>query len=338
MRSTLLSAGLLAAVGLWGCGQGPVSGSGAPEGAPGASDPGTTQVTPAGNEPGTTQGVPGGTGPEATQVTPGGTEPGTTQAPSATESGTAQAPGSTETSTSAVTGWWTPHPGTSWQIQYTGTLNTNVNVKAFDLDLFDVPASTIASLHSRGIKAICYFSGGSYEDWRPDASKFPASVLGSPLDGWPGERWLDIRSSTVRSIMKARMDLAVTKKCDAVDPDNMDGYTNDNGLGLTAANQLDYNRFIANEAHARGLAVGLKNDLDQVSQLVTSFDFQVNEQCFQYSECGMLKPFITANKPVFNIEYGSASKAATICPKANSLNFDTLIKSLELGPERTACR
>lgn len=37
------------------------------------------------------------------------------------------------------------------------------------------------------------------------------------------------------------------------------------GFPLTANDQLDYNRFLAYEAHSRNLSVGLKNDLDQVS-------------------------------------------------------------------------
>lgn len=80
--------------------------------------------------------------------------------------------------------------------------------------------------------------------------------------------------------MTSRMKLAVQKGCDAVDPDNMDGYTNDNGFKLTAAQQLKYNKFIADLAHKHNLAVGLKNDLNQIKDLVSSFDFAVNEQCF----------------------------------------------------------
>ena len=42
-------------------------------------------------------------------------------------------------------------------------------------------------------------------------------------------------------------------------------------FSLTAADQLDYNRFLAEQAHQRGLAIGLKNDLDQVASLVDLF-------------------------------------------------------------------
>lgn len=124
--------------------------------------------------------------------------------------------------------------------------------------------------------------------YRPDSGKFPDSVKGSPLDPpFADELWLDIRSPVVRDLMKARLDLAVTRGCDGVEPDNVDGYSNDNGLKppLTAAEQLDFNKFIAAEAHARALSVGLKNDLDQLGELVSHFDWALNEECFTYDEC-----------------------------------------------------
>src|SRR4029079_13653563 len=65
---------------------------------------------------------------------------------------------------------WQPHPGTSWQIQLQGTLDTSVAASVYDIDLFDTSASTIAVLRAAGRRVICYFSAGSYEDWRPDAT------------------------------------------------------------------------------------------------------------------------------------------------------------------------
>nr|MBA3539724.1 endo alpha-1,4 polygalactosaminidase [Deltaproteobacteria bacterium] len=70
-------------------------------------------------------------------------------------------------------------------------------------------------------------------------------------------------------------------------------------------------------------------------------DFAVNEECFEYAECDALAPFIAANKPVWNTEYTDgdlATKGATVCPGAIALDFDTLIKHLDLGAERHTCR
>ncbi|GAL06248.1 endo alpha-1,4 polygalactosaminidase precusor precursor [Photobacterium aphoticum] len=67
--------------------------------------------------------------------------------------------------------------------------------------------------------------------------------------------------------------MAVQKGCDGVEPDNVDGYKNNTGFDLTADDQLTFNRLLANEAHARNLSIGLKNNVEQVPELVTYFDF-----------------------------------------------------------------
>lgn len=238
--------------------------------------------------------------------------------------------------TPVSTGIWKPRPGTSWQWQLTGNLDTSLPVDMFDIDLFTTPQATISALKQKGRIVICYFSAGSYEDFRPDKTSFPTSVLGK-TNGWPGERWLDVRQLAILGpIMKARLDLAVQKGCDGVEPDNVDGYSNASGFSISYADQLAYNRFIAAEAHARGLSVGLKNDLDQVKDLVSHFDWALNEQCFQYNECDLLLPFVKANKAVFGVEY--KGDVSAFCPKANANDFDWLKKSLELDAARTACR
>ncbi len=182
---------------------------------------------------------------------------------------------------------------------------------------------------------MCYFSAGSYEDWRPDAGDFNSADLGNTLDGWPDERWLDIRSTNVRNIMAARLDLAAQKGCDAVEPDNVDGYSTATALSLTAADQLDYNRFLARQAHQRNLAVALKNDVDQAAALVDDFDFTVNEECHAYDECDALNVFIEAGKPVFNAEYDSRyvediSARQSLCTDALANGFSTLVLPLAL--------
>lgn len=126
---------------------------------------------------------------------------------------------------------WTPNVNDTWQIilSHPPSLSseaqvTTPNVSIFDIDLFDTPADTIKQLHGLGKKVICYFSAGSYEDWRPDAKDFRPGDLGNQLDDWPGEKWLKLSSPNVREIMKKRINLAKDKGCDGVDPDNVDGY------------------------------------------------------------------------------------------------------------------
>jgi hypothetical protein len=224
-----------------------------------------------------------------------------------------------------------------WQIQYEGALNTSYNVDVYNVDLVETSTSDISMLHAQGKKVICYFSAGSYENWRPDASKFPSAVLGKNMDGWAGERWLDVRNLTALGpIMTARLDLAKSKGCDAVDPDNVDGYTNDTGFAIAGSQQITYNKFLATEAHKRGLAIGLKNDVDQIVALQPYFDFATNEECYKYNECSLMKPFIAAGKPVMHIEYDKAT--TTFCPSVNSLGFSSIRKNLNLDAYVQFCR
>jgi hypothetical protein len=230
--------------------------------------------------------------------------------------------------------WYRPPVATTWQWQLQpnagGEINTSHAADAYDIDLFDAPQTVIDDLHARGRRVICYFSAGSYEAFRPDAGEFAPSDLGCPLAGFADERWLDIRAANVRRIMLARLDLAVQKGCDCVEPDNIDAYANASGFALTAQDQLDYNRFLANAAHGRGLCVGLKNDLDQVPALVAYFDFALDEQCHEFDECDALQPFLDADKPVFNAEYAAGfvsngAQRTALCDDARSRGFHTLV-------------
>jgi hypothetical protein len=215
-------------------------------------------------------------------------------------------------------------------------LDLRVDVPVYDIDGETTTAAQVRELHRRGRRVICYVNVGAYENFRPDRGRFPAAVLGKPLDGWPDERWLDIRRLDVLGpIMTARISACRAKGFDAVEPDNVDGYTNDTGFGLDAADQLAYNRWIAAVAHRYGMAVALKNDLDQVAQLQPYFDFAVNEQCFQYDECEALLPFIRAGKAVLHVEYELAR--SEFCARARTLGFSSMRKPEDLGPSREPC-
>jgi hypothetical protein len=231
---------------------------------------------------------------------------------------------------------WHPAPGTTWQWQLTGTVDISLNVQMYDIDLFDTSQATIDTLHSDGRIVICYISAGTYEDWRPDAALFPASLLGDDVGGWEGERWLDIRQITLLTpIMTARMDLAVARGCDGIEPDNIDGYANDSGFPLTYQDQIAYNTWLADEAHQRGLSIGLKNDLGQISDLVTKFDWAINEQCFQYDECDKLLPFVAAGKAVFGVEY--QGDPSVFCPQANAMGYSWMLKHPDLDAYQQPC-
>jgi hypothetical protein len=158
--------------------------------------------------------------------------------------------------------------------------------KVLDIDGADNSAATVATLHARGQKVICYFDAGVYEDYRSDAWKFPAEVIGNPDEGWDGSWWLDIRRLDVLlPIMEARVKMCADKGFDAIEPDEIDGWENDTGFPLTYNDQLVYNRAIAALAHKYNLAAVQKGDIIQTRDLVNYFDATLNEECVRYKEC-----------------------------------------------------
>jgi hypothetical protein len=129
-------------------------------------------------------------------------------------------------------------PGVLWDVVYDSSKVTleqlkGANGTVIDIDLLGRVAeegnTDIAQL-AETKQVICYFSAGSREDWRADANDFAPSDYGRGLangeDGeeWPGENWLNVKSNNVRAIIKRRIESAAKAGCDAVEPDNVDGY------------------------------------------------------------------------------------------------------------------
>jgi hypothetical protein len=224
--------------------------------------------------------------------------------------------------------------GARWQWQLTGTVDTTVDASVFDVDGFDTSAATVTQLHSQGRRAVCYFSAGSWEKWRPDAAAFPAAGLGRS-NGWSEERWLDVRRLDILGpIMAKRLDMCRAKGFDAVEPDNVDGYANQTGFRLRYADQLRYNRWLADAAHARGMSVALKNDVEQVGDLVDWFDFAVNEECVAYAECDALQRFLVAGKAVLHVEYDLTT--SYFCARV-PVGFSSMQKTWDLDAWRKPC-
>jgi hypothetical protein len=194
----------------------------------------------------------------------------------------------------------------------------------------------VRALHGNGRRAVCYINAGAWESWRPDADRYPAVVKGRGLDGWPGERWLDIRRLDVLApILADRIGRCRAKGFDGVEFDNVDGYQNATGFNLSRSDQLTFNRWLAGAAHAHGLAVGLKNALGIAQELEPDFDFAIVEQCFFYRECGLTKPFRDAKKSVVVIEY--ELPRSSFCSEAARLGISAMRKRLALDAWRRSC-
>jgi hypothetical protein len=104
----------------------------------------------------------------------------------------------------ACSGCWHPALRTSWNwVLSVAPTAPYRAVQMYDVDGFDNSAANVAALHAAEIKAVCYLSAGTYENWRPDASRFPSSLLGNN-NGWPGRSGWTSASCSSRTASCAR--------------------------------------------------------------------------------------------------------------------------------------
>jgi hypothetical protein len=235
-------------------------------------------------------------------------------------------------------GAWRLGEGTTWQIQLTGTLDTTIDAELYVVDFEDVNAATIAELHAAGRAVACYLSAGTWETWRSDAASFPAAAVGNPLASYPQESWLDIRDSTVQSLMIARVDRARTQGCDAMDLANLSSSGQDTGFAtLSRTDYLNYGQAMARAVSARGMSVGLDGAEDLLGDLLPEFDWGLAIDCFATDGCQAWGPMLAANKPALLVEFGDATTAQAVCATATQAGFDALIKNSTFDAFRIPC-
>lgn len=234
---------------------------------------------------------------------------------------------------------------TTWNWQLSGELNAEPEAEVYVVDMFaQLEDKSVEPLQALGREVICYFSAGTYEPWRPDAELFAQFELGKPYVGFDNENWLNIKNPEIVKLMVNRMDIAVALGCNGVELDNVDAFVNDTGFDITQQDALEYTRVLANEAHKRGLAVALKNNVELVEDVVDYFDLLINEECFQWNECDGYLPIIEAGKPVFNAEYTQVHiedpvAREQLCIESRALGFQTLFLPLALdGSFRYSCQ
>jgi hypothetical protein len=225
--------------------------------------------------------------------------------------------------------------GMTFQYQLQGTIDTDVDAELFVVDLFNADRDVIEELHAQGRVVAAYVSAGTLEPGRPDSDEFPDSAVGEPLANYPSESWLDVRDPTVRRLMAARLSLARDKGFDGVVGTSMAAYATDSGFPLTAADQLDYARWLAAEVRMLGMAPAMTGDYAQVDALVDSFDWAVTSRCIERGRCADLAPFIGQGKPRFDLEYDG--ELETICPEAERQQVVAILKDPGLDAEREAC-
>jgi hypothetical protein len=211
-------------------------------------------------------------------------------------------------------------------------------------------AAAVAAIHAAGARAICYIDAGGAESFRPDFPAYQAfnddcggCLFGKPIGGFRNEFWLNINDDLgqrtfILGRIAARLDRCVANGFDGVEMDVVDAFSNRTGLTITPDTQLLFNTALANLAHSKGLTVALKNDVEQIPDLAPYFDYAINEQCEQYSECGNYTTyFASAGKAVFQVEY--KLKTSRFCPPANGANRNAILKTLDLfDTPWTPCR
>ena len=206
----------------------------------------------------------------------------------------------------------------------------------------------VQAIDAAGHYSICYVEAGAYQTGFPDDSDFAPADYGNrrrryQMQGYPNEWWFNIAgfrnyvAGEPSTLTGAAVDIAAglgkrfswckLEAQDAVEPDDLDGYTNRSasgarggGWGLTQADSAGFERWIAYQVHADGLAVLQKNDPANAAVDEPVFDGVLTEECNFYNDpCagpgGDWDAYLAAGKPVLNAEYvQDRETTAKFCP------------------------
>ena len=197
----------------------------------------------------------------------------------------------------------------------------------------------VQAIHASNRKVIAYITVGDAENWRADFQQMVdfdsacgGCFLGKPFSKvFPNEWYVNINNDRgqadfMRKMVQARVDKAAASQFDSLEPDVDFAAGNVSGFRISDATQVAYNVSIAHIAHADGLSINLKSDVDEAldPQLIAAFDYVIDEQCFQYKQCENYAGFQAAGKSIFNAEYRVA--VGKFCSKANAMNFNSIKK------------
>ena len=244
-----------------------------------------------------------------------------------------------ETNTGNDAGGAFARPATdiSWQVQLSGSFDATVEVSLFYVDLDNLTNAEQTALIGAGRHLACYLSAGSYEPWRTDAAAFPSSVIGNALADYPNERWLDIRSTAVASLMSARLDQLKSKGCNSISVTNVTHSGEDSGFSITATDESAYLEWLSEQIQGRGLFAGLATADDRLSDMEPHFDWAYAQDCWLADRCSGYAPFVAAKKAVLAVVFGEASNAPTLCSGVTGSGINLLVKPMDLGASRTPC-
>ncbi|MFK7602729.1 endo alpha-1,4 polygalactosaminidase [Deinococcus sp. SM5_A1] len=240
--------------------------------------------------------------------------------------------------------------GWDWQIgaQTQAQVRVPAGITLIDLDGFETTAAQVDSLKKQGLYVVCYINAGSYEPYRPDSARYPARLKLGVDPSWEDEAFVDVRDvfrprSVLADILQERLRICHKKGFQAVEPDNLQNDENVPGGVISLQDQVDFSGWLADEAHAQGLAIFQKNGPDKVllkdrtgRRLADKFDGILNESCQEFDECAPLAEYVRRGKPALNVEY---KQKFLNCAEARRLGINSMFKDLYLrGGRETAYR
>jgi hypothetical protein len=228
---------------------------------------------------------------------------------------------------------WRPALGQRLDVQLTAPFDLARRADVLVLELFATGTERVAELHRRGTAAVCRVAAGLWEGWRPDAASFPAAVLGRSPGSSPAERLVDVRAAAaLRPILERRLDLCRDRGFAGVLFTAADGYARASGFALSPQDQLAFNHWLAEAAHARGLAAGIWNDLAQAHELAPAFDFLVADGCAAAGDCGGVRPYLAAGRAVFLVAYTNLPRRMdAYCAVAAQTGAPLILKTQSLN-------
>lgn len=230
------------------------------------------------------------------------------------------------------------------------------------------PSPVVRALHAAGKYSICYLEAGAQQTSFPDRRDFAPADYGHyakrfQMRGYPNEWWFNLRgfksyrpgqASSLRGVavniaagLGKRIHWCALEGQDAIEPDDLDGYTNRGATGvsgggwhLTRAVSLGFERWLAYTAHHDGLAIFQKNDPANAGIDARTFDGMIIEECNRYRDpCagpgGDATPYLRRGKPVLNAEYvQDGERTRKFCAADTAAGISGALFSVALGNAR----
>lgn len=201
--------------------------------------------------------------------------------------------------------------------------NAYVLLDPFDIGNDDPIAPQVAAIQSKNNQVSGYISVGTGENWRDDFSQLEPFLSDKEWEDWQGEFFVNVTTTGILDIMKARIDKIAAWGLDWVEFDNMDWASERTtyNLDVTLQEAEDYVRALCDYTHQKGMKCMAKSTLDGFSDL---FDGVTYESYHPESAADLTAPdsdninwwdendtknFLSTGKPVVIVHYNEADKA-----------------------------